>query len=133
MSDDDRLFDEHSLRRALRLDADELAPRLDAALIASAARAGRERSRDLIIVAGIAFLGGWLFSEVSRAALAALLALTGVDPLALAIQLAAAGAVRLAPLAAMAADPAIPLAIAAAAMLAFAFEQRRIKAHAPSS
>lgn len=132
MSEDGRFFQESELRRALRLDADELPPRLDPALIASAARAGRERSRDLVIVAGIAFLGGWLFSEVSRVTIGALLSLTGVDPLALAIQLVAAGAVRLAPLAELATDPAIPLAIAAAAMLAFAFEQRRSKAHAPS-
>jgi hypothetical protein len=134
---DDERLDEQLLRRALRLETDEVPPRLDAAVIAAAARSGRLvfggsdlRSRDVALVAGVAFLGGWLSSELSRVAIGAVTSLVGVDPLALAIEVIAAGAVRLAPLAEILTAPAIPLAIGAAAMLAFAFEQRRSRAHA---
>lgn len=130
---DEPPMDEQLVRRALRLEADEVPPRLDPALIAAAARSGRDRSRDVALIAGVAFLGGWLTSELSRVAVGALTSLVRVDPLALAIETVAAGAVRLAPLIEAATSPAIPLAVAVAAMLAFAFEQRRTRAHAPSS
>lgn len=120
----DRHIDEQLLRRALRLDADEAPPRLDPTLIAAAARAGRDRSRDIALVGIVAFLGGWLSAEVSRLAIAGLTSIVGVDPLALAIQTVASAAVKVAPLFELATSPAIPLAIGAAAILAFIFEQR---------
>jgi hypothetical protein len=137
---DGRPIDEQVLRRALRLDPDEVPPRLDPILIAAAARAGRvplggsdDRSRDLAIVAGVAFVGGWLSSELSRLAVGAITGVLGVDPLAVAIEIVAAAAVRVGPLAEILTSPAIPLAIAVAAALAFASEQRRSRAHAAPS
>lgn len=124
------LVDEHLLRRALRLDADEVPPRLDPALIAAAASAPRGRN-DVAVAAVVAFVGGWLWSEVFRA-IVAVLAAGGPDPLAAAIEVTAAVAVRLAPLAEAATHPAIPVAILAAASVAVLFEQRG-RAHAASS
>lgn len=124
------LMDEHALRRALRLDADEMPPRLDAVLIAAAASAPRRRS-DLALAVAVAFAGGWLWSELFRAIVGALAA-GGLDPLAAAIGLVAAVAVRLAPLAEAAIHPVIPIAILTAAVVAVFFE-RRERAHVASS
>lgn len=132
-SEREGLLDEHRLRRALRLDASELPPRLDPALIASAARGDVGRTREMVTLAGITFAAGWASSELARVLVATLAAATGVDPLAVAIGGATAIAVRIAPIAELATAPAIPLAILASLTLAIAFEQRRSTGHAAAT
>ncbi len=126
MSPDRPLLDEHVLRRALRLDAEELPPRLEPAFIAAAARASRTRASTGIVVAStVAFAGGWLWSEVLRALVGFVLASTGVDPLGLLIDLVDAAVVQLAPLAQAAATPVVPIAIFVAAVMAAFFEHMK--------
>lgn len=124
------LVDEQLLRRALRLDADEMPLRLDPVLIAAAASAPRRRS-DLALAVVVAFAGGWVWSEAFRAIVGGI-ATGGLDPLAAAIDVVAAVAVRLAPLAETAMHPVIPIAILTAAVVAVFFEQRG-GAHVASS
>jgi hypothetical protein len=126
------LLDEHILRRALRLDAEEVPPRLDPLLLAAAASEPRGRSRDLAVAVGVSFVGGWVWSEVFRALVAGFFAAGGIDPLGAAIDLVAAAAVRAAPVADAATHPAVPIAIFTAAVLAVLFEQRG-RAHAKAS
>ncbi len=126
------LLDEHVLRRALRLDADEIPQRLDPLLIAAAAGEPRGRSRDLAVAVVVSFLGGWVWSEVFRALVAGFFAARGIDPLGAAIDLVATLAVRIAPVADAATHPAVPIAILTAAVLAVFFEQRG-RAHAAAS
>lgn len=127
MRDDAKLLDEYPLRASLRLEADEIPPRLDPALLAALAREKTDRSPDLALVAGVAFLGGWLGSEVSRIAVAAAAQVLGVDPLAAAIQTLTSLAMQAAPIVETLTTPAIPLAIAVVAALVIAFEQRRTR------
>lgn len=131
MSDDRLLVDEHVLRRALRLDADEVPSRLDPVLIAAAARLPAQGRNELVIAVLVAFLGGWVWSEGFRA-VAGLAATSGLDPLAGLIRLVAAAAVFLAPVAEAATHPVVPIAILTAAVLAVFFEQRG-RTHAASS
>lgn len=127
------LLDEHVLRRALRLDADEVPARLDPALIAVASRAARGSARGVAAAVSVAFVAGWAWSEVFRAIVAALAAATGVDPLAAGIDVLAAVAVRVLPLVETAMTPAVPIAILAAAVIAAVYERRgRIHAATPS-
>lgn len=126
------LVDEHVLRRALRLDAEELPARLDPALIAAASRAEEGRTRTLLVAVAVAFVAGWGWSEAVRVLLAALAGATGIDPLATALSVIELVARQAAPLAAVATAPAVPLAILAAALAAILVELRgRIHA-APS-
>lgn len=124
------LLDEHTLRRALRLDADEVPARLDPALIAAAA-APRRNDR-LVTAVAVAFIGGWAWSELVRALLGGFVAATGIDPLAVAIGLVTDALVRVAPLAQAATSPVTPIAILAAAVVAVLSErQGRARAAAP--
>ncbi len=123
MNDDRQLLDEHVLRRALRLDADEAPPRLDPVLIAAAARMPAQGRNELVIAVLVAFLSGWVWSEGFRAVIG-LAASSGLDPLAGLIPLVAAAAVFLAPVAEAATHPVVPIAILTAAVLAVFFEQR---------
>ncbi len=125
------LLDEHILRRALRLDADEVAPRLDPVLLAAAASAPRRASSGLALAVAVAFIGGWAWSEAFRAVLA-VVGPGGLDPLGAAIDLVTVAAVRAAPLAEAAMHPVVPIAILTAALVAVFFEQRG-RAHAASS
>ncbi len=125
------LLEEHVLRRALRLDDDEMPARLDAALIASAARASADRGREVALAATVAFVGGWLWSEAFRAIIGGLSPLA-IDPVATAVEIVAALARAAAPIAETATHPGIPIAILAAAVVAVFFEQRG-RAHAASS
>jgi hypothetical protein len=131
MSDDRIPLEEHVLRRALRLDADEIPARLDPALVAAAARAVRPARRDVVIVAAVAFLGGWIWSEAVRAAVSGLLGAGAIDPLGAAIQLATGALVAAGPVLDLATHPAIPIAILTAAVLAALSERRR--SHVPAS
>lgn len=123
MNDDRSLMEEHVLRRALRLDADEIPPRLDPVLIAAAARLPAQARNELVIAVLVAFMGGWAWSEVVRAALG-FAATSGLDPLAGLIRLVAAAAVLLAPVAEAATHPVVPIAILTAAVVAVFFERR---------
>jgi hypothetical protein len=126
------VLDEHVLRRALRLDADEIPPRLDPLLIAAAASEPRGRSRDLALAMTVAFVGGWIWSEVFRGLVAVVFAAGGIDPLGAAIDLVARVAVSAAPVAEVATHPAVPIAIFAAAVVVAFFEQRG-RSHAAAS
>ena len=125
------LLEEHVLRRALRLDADEMPLRLDAALIAGAARASAGRPRELVLAIVVAFLGGWLWSEAFRAILGSLVPAV-IDPMATAIQIVAAVSIAAVPIVDAATHPVIPIAILTTALVALFFEQRG-RAHAASS
>ena len=125
------LMEEHVLRRSLRLDADEVPPRLDPALIAAAATTSSPSGSGLGLAVVVAFAGGWLWSEIFRGLLTGFVAATGVDVLASAIDLIITAAVRLAPIAEIATHPAVPIAIFAAAVVAVLTERGR--AHAASS
>jgi hypothetical protein len=124
----DDLFDEMRLRRALRLDAAEIPPRIDVAAIAARAQAERPA-----FVA--ATLVSTLFAGVAVAALVGLAAtaLPTVAP-ALAFDLLAAGIQTLAQVAipasallSLAAQPTVPIALTAALAVAIGHEyaQRR--------
>lgn len=132
MNVDEQPMDEHVLRRALRLDADEVPPRLDPALIAAVAKAPARGHNELVLALVVAFTGGWLWSEGIRAAVSGIAATTGVDPLAAAIRLVTSALVAVAPLAEAATHPVVPIAIITAAVVAVFFE-RRGRAHAASS
>ncbi|MBI2773870.1 MAG: hypothetical protein HYX56_05205 [Chloroflexi bacterium] len=123
MNEHGPLMDESVLRRALRLEADEIpSRRLDPALVAAAARAGIA-PRTVAVAVMAAFAAGWLWSEAVRV-VASGLAAAGLDPLGAAIEVVAAAAVQLAPLAEVATQPTIPLALLTAAAMAVIFERR---------
>ncbi len=120
------LFDEHDIRRALQLDADEMPARLDPRVIAAAARASRSSmSMGIVLAASIAFVGGWAWSEIFRALVTAVLASTGFDLLGTLISAIDAVVVGLAPIAEAASAPTVPIAILAAAVIAAAFERMK--------
>ena len=129
---DDTLLGEHLLRRALRLDADELPARFDPAVIAAAARMARPDARVIGGAALVAFALGWAWSELLRAIVDAFTAATGIDPVAVGIGLVADGAVAAAPVIGIAMQPAVPIAILVAALGAALFERGRPHVTAPS-
>src|SRR2546428_6617065 len=125
---DDDLFDEMRLRRALRLEAAEMPPRIDLAAIAARARA----ERPAFAAASVA---STFFAVVAAAGLLGLIAtaLPTVVP-ALASDLFAAGiemltriAIPATALLSLAAQPTVPIAALAALAVAIAYEyaQRR--------
>ena len=124
----DDLFDERKLRRALRLEATEIPPRIDVAAIA--ARASAERPA----FAAAAFVST-LFAGLAAAALVGLVAvaLPAVAP-AVASELFAATigmlttlAIPASALLSLATQPTVPIALSAALAVAIAHEyaQRR--------
>lgn len=125
MSDDRGLFEESRLRAALRLDADEVPVRLDPRLIAAAARSARPAPSDLLAPLAVAFVAGWLFAEMSRAALSAAAGALGPEGLGLAIDTVSAVARVVVPLGGIAWSALLPVAIAAAVTLVVAFDRRR--------
>ncbi len=128
------LFDEHEIRRALRLDADELPPRLDPRFVAAAARASRRGpSTGIVLVAGVAFVCGWIWSEILGALVSGVLAFTGVDALGTLIDVANDVLVWVAPIAQAATAPAVPIAILTLAVLATAFERMKGRTDATPS
>lgn len=133
MSDERELLEEHVIRRALRLDAEEVPPRLDPALIAAAARMPAPRGHaDVGLAVAVAFAGGWLWSQALGAVVAGVTATSGIDPLAALIRAFTAALVAVAPVADAATHPAIPIAILTAAAVAVFFEHRG-RAYAASS
>lgn len=125
---DEELFDETRLRRALRLDAAELPPRIDVATIAARARADRPAF-------AAASLGSTLVAGVAAAGLLGLFAaafptvglVVASDLFTAAIATFARVAIPASALLALAAQPTVPMAALAALVVAIAYEyaQRR--------
>ena len=125
---DESLFDEAQLRRALRLDAAELPPRIDVAAIAARARADRP-------ALAAASLVSTLFAGVAAAALVGLIAaaLPAVAPAVAsdvftsAIETLTRVAIPASALLSLAEQPTVPVAAIAALAVAIAYEyaQRR--------
>ena len=125
------LFDESRLRRALRLEASEVPPRLDALAIASIERAGPRfgfAASASAVVAGVAAAVLIASSAIAVSALAP--ALAG-DGLAATITLAAQIAIPIDGLVRQLQEPTMPLAAIAGLAIAIAYEyrQRRDRFH----
>jgi hypothetical protein len=121
------LFDEPDIRRALRLDADEMAPRLDPRVIAAAVRATRSSTLSTVaIAAAVAFVAGWAWSAVVGQLLGTLVSSSGFDVLGGLIGAADGALVWLAALAQAASAPAIPIAILVLALMAAFVERRKV-------
>ena len=125
---DEDLFDETRLRRALRLDAAELPPRIDVAAIAALARTDRPSfaaaSLASTLLAGAAAAG--LVSLVA-AAFPAVGPAVASDVFAAAIEALTRIAVPVSALLSLAEQPTVPVAAIAALAVAIAYEyaQRR--------
>ena len=123
--DDFDAVGEGTLRRALRLEADERPPRLDAAALAVAA--GRHTALEQLrrVLRGVALVGVSLGVEavIAVAAFNVLgsLDLTGV--LSVGLDAVTSLAVRLFPVAELAASPSIAVATLAAVLFAIAYER----------
>ena len=125
---DEELFDEMRLRRALRLDAAELPPRIDIAAIVAQDRTDRPAF-------AVASLVSTLFAGVAAAALAGLVAMAFVaiapalasDLFAAAIETIARVAIPASDLLALAQQPTVPVAAIGALAVAIVHEyaQRR--------
>ena len=125
------LFDEAPLRRALRLDANEVPPRLDAQAIASLARARPPFGPAAFasaIVAGVAAAVLLVSGTIAIAALAPTLVGEG---LAAGIGVATQIAVPVDALVVQLQEPTVPLAAIAGLAIAIAYEyrQRRERIH----
>ncbi len=125
---DEDLFDETRLRRALRLEAAELPPRIDVAAIAARARADRPTfvAASLVstLVAGIAAAGLVGLIAVALVTVAPALA---SDLFTAAIEILTRVAVPASVLLSLAEQPTVPVAALAALAVAIAYEyaQRR--------
>lgn len=119
----DDLFDEMRLRRALRLEAAELPPRIDVAAIAARARAERPAfvaaSLASTLFAGIAAAGLIGFFAAALPTVARALA---SDLFEAAIQTLARVAIPASELVSLAAQPTVPIALIAALAVAIAHE-----------
>lgn len=119
-------LDEQVIRRALRLDVDEVPARLDPAFVAAAARASSARRGELWLAAGASFVAGWVWAEGLRAVVGGLIGGTGLDPLGATIGVVSSALVVAAPIVSTATQPAVPIAILVAALVAALFERRRL-------
>ena len=116
---------EHTLRRALRLEADERAPHLDAAAIVALAERRGIVERLLRAMRGVALVGVSLGIEavVAVAAFNVLADLDATGLYAFGIATFAVVAERLVPLASVAMDPAVATATLAALVFATIYER----------
>ena len=125
---DEDLFDETRLRRALRLEAAELPPRIDVAAIAARARADRPAFAAASLVstlfAGIAAAG---LVGLIAAALPAVAPAVASDLYSAAIETLTRVAIPASALLSLAEQPTVPIAALAALAVAIAYEyaQRR--------
>ena len=125
---DEGLFDETRLRRALRLEAAELPPRIDVAAIAARARADRPAFAAASLVstlfAGIAAAG---LVGLIAAALPAVAPAVASDLYSAAIETLTRVAIPASALLFLAEQPTVPMAALAALAVAIAYEyaQRR--------
>ena len=126
--EDMALFDETRLRRALRLEAAELPPRIDVAAIVARAHADRPAfaAASLVstLVAGVAAAG---LVGLIAAALPAVASSVAPDLYAAAIETLTRVAIPLSALLSLAQQPTVPVAAIAALAVAIAYEyaQRR--------
>lgn len=116
---------ESVLRQALRLDADELAPRLDAAAIAAAAERRTTLDQVLRLTRGLALVGVSIGIEavVALAAFSWLSEIDGASLAGSAIAAFAAVAERLLPVLSLATDPSAATATLAAVVFATIYER----------
>ena len=130
MRSDDDLFDEVALRRALRLEASELPPRIQAAAIA--ARASARPPFDLASLASSLFAGLAAAALLAAAAvtISSLLPALAGDAFDAALSLVASVAVPLEPAVQAMQQPTIPIAALAAIAFAIAYEYRTRKERA---
>jgi len=125
---DEDLFDEARLRRALRLEAAELPPRIDVAAIAARARADRPAFAAASLVstlfAGIAAAG---LVGLIAAALPAVAPAVASDLYSVAIETLTRVAIPASALLSLAEQPTVPIAALAALAVAIVYEyaQRR--------
>jgi hypothetical protein len=125
---DEDLFDEIRLRRALRLDAAELPPRIDVAAIAARARADRPgfAAASLLstLVAGVA--GAALLALVA-VALPTVAPALGSELFSAVLDTLARAAIPASALLSVAAQPTVPIAaiVALAVAIAYEYAQRR--------
>jgi hypothetical protein len=124
VKDDGLSMDERILRQALRLESDEMPPRLDPALIASAARA-QSAGSDVLPLAIAAVAAGWVLSQLTGAALASAVTAVGPGGLALVIDALTVAARVLGPATAIAAGVSFPFFVGIAALIVLAIAQRR--------
>lgn len=124
MKDDGLGMDERILRHALLLESDEMPPRLDPALIASAARARSARS-DVLPVAIAAVAMGWVLSQLTGTAVGIVVTAVGPGGLGLAIDAVTAAARLLGPATAIASTASLPFLVGAIALIFLAIAQRR--------
>lgn len=128
----DGLLDEATLRRALRLEADERAPLFDTAAIAAAARSRpRIAAVSAIVALGLSALGAVVVWSAAALLLPAL-AVTGLE---VALGIVAAVAVPVSAIAEMVQQPVVPLSLLATLVIATAHELRqgRELSHATAS
>jgi len=131
----DDLFDESVLRRALRLEADEGAPRFDPRTIALMARQPAAPTlRQATFALGASLVVGFAAGNIWSAIFAAAPSIADAVTTAV-VDAAVAVATVLLPLADLAQQPAIPLSLIAALAVAILYElrERRERAHANAS
>ena len=121
------LLDETTLRRALRLEADEPLPRVDPAAIAAAAERPRLAAATALIAIGVTAAG----AAVVWSAFAILAPAVMVQAFDFALGVVAVFAVPARTIAEVVQQPAVPLSLLAALAIATAYEMReRRVAHA---
>ena len=130
MNDRD-FFDEASLRRALRFEADENVPRFDVAAIAAAAHRTGPTRRTVAVAIGASVVVGVIAGGAWSAILAAAPGL-GEAAMATVLDAVVAAATVLLPLADIASQPAVPISLLAALGIAILHE-RRERAHVHAS
>jgi len=123
-------LDETTLRRALRLEADERPPLFDPAAIAAAAR---ERPRTLMISALAAMAVGAVGAVVVWSAVAILLPTLVVDAFDLGLGLLAMLAVPVSGVADLVQQPVVPVSLVVALAIATAHELRERVIHVNAS
>ncbi len=123
-------LDETTLRRALRLEADERPPRFDPAAIAAAAQV---RPRIAIVSAAVAVGLGAVGAVAVWSAFAILLPTVAVDTFDLGLGLLAMLAVPVSTVADLVQQPVVPLSLVAALAIATAHELRERVSHVNAS
>ena len=123
-------LDETTLRRALRLEADERPPLFDPASIAAAARV---RPRIAIVSAAVAVGLGAVGAVAVWSAFAMLLPTVAVDAFDIGLGLLAMLAVAVSGVADLVQQPVVPLSLVAALAIATAHELRERVSHVNAS
>ena len=123
-------LDETTLRRALRLEADERPPLFDPAAIAAAARV---RPRIAIVSAAVAVGLGALGAVAVWSAFAILLPTVAVDAFDIGLGLLAMLAVAVSGVADLVQQPVVPLSLVVALAIATAHELRERVSHVNAS